>query len=439
MHWRCSYSIASADRIDEIRVMHQYGRFALTFTILLGLSGTFPGAARGSVRAQLDELLGLAQGKRIGMITNPSGCDETGALDYEYLMSDPGTTITAFFAPEHGIRGDLPAGYGGGDYVDPVTGIPVYAIFGLRTAPTDEQLQNVDILLFDLQDVGVRFYTYVWSMTYCMDAAARNGKTFAVIDRPNPIGGTRIEGSPNTADYGLVGRLGSGASFGVATRHGMTAGEIATMWKNEWMTAPLNLRVILMTSWQRDQQWTDTGRSFIPPSPNMRTYAAATVYPGTCIFEGTNLSEGRGTDKPFEKIGAPFVSGHAMATILNGTGLPGTDFIPVSFTPDTSKYSGQLCGGVEVTVTDQLAFDPIRTGLVMLQEFYKAYPSQVTINSYVNTLMATPDLQNRIKTEPVDNIVQGWEPLRSQFVALRKSYLLYTAPSASETNWVLYK
>ena len=249
------------------------------------------------VHQQLDQLIAAAQGKRIGMITNPSGCDELGNSDVDYLAAAQGTTITAFFAPEHGIRGDIMGG--SGDYIDPVTGIPVYAVYGVRNAPTDAQLATVDLLVFDMQDAGVRFYTFVWTMTYCMEAAARNGKPFYVIDRPNPIGGMRVEGAPNTVDYGLVGRLGAGAAFGVATRHGMTAGEIAWLWNGERMSPKVELHVITVPNWSRDQWWADTGRVFVPPSPNMRNAHAAAVYPGTCIFEGSNLSVGRGTDKPF--------------------------------------------------------------------------------------------------------------------------------------------
>jgi len=238
------------------------------------------------VQEQLNVLVAVAQGKRIGMITNPSGCDELGALDADYLIAAAGTTVTAFFAPEHGLRGTLPPGVPGGDYIDPETGIPVYAVYGIRNAPTDAQLATVDLLVFDMQDVGVRFYTFVWTMTHCMEAAARNGKPFYVIDRPNPIGGMRVEGAPNTIDYGLIGRLGPGAVFGVSTRHGMTVGEIALMWNREWMSPKVSLDVIRVPGWERWMWWSDTGRVFVAPSPNMRTTATATVYPGTCIFEG---------------------------------------------------------------------------------------------------------------------------------------------------------
>lgn len=387
------------------------------------------------VHQQLDQLIAAAQGKRIGMITNPSGCDELGNSDVDYLAAAHGTTITAFFAPEHGIRGDIMGG--SGDYIDPVTGIPVYAVYGVRNAPTDAQLATVDLLVFDMQDAGVRFYTFVWTMTYCMEAAARNGKPFYVIDRPNPIGGMRVEGAPNTVDYGLVGRLGAGATFGVATRHGMTVGEIATMWNTEWMNPKVTLHVILMPQWDRRHLWRDTGRVFVKPSPNMRTPDTANVYPGTCVFEGSNLSEGRGTANPFEVITAPYVNAQNYADQLNALGLAGVHFDPITTTPTSSDYSGQSCGGVKVAVTDIDQFDPVNTGLWMLQKVWQMYPSNVTITSYADTLMAVPNLRTRIKSETVAAITSGWQPLLTQFRNLRQSYLLYPEP-ASVANWDKY-
>lgn len=390
----------------------------LAFAWVLACSGATP------VQQQLDTLVAAAQGQRIGLITNPSGCDEAGNLDANHLLSS-GATITAFFAPEHGLRGTLPPGVGGGDYIDPDTGIPVYAVYGTRNAPADSQLTNVDLLVFDMQDVGVRFYTFVWTMTYCMEAAARNGKPFYVIDRPNPIGGMMVDGAANTSDHGLVGRLGAGAASGACTRHGMTVGEIARMWNTEWMSPKVVLHVLPAPGWRREQWWTDTGRVFVAPSPNMRTPAAATVYPGTCIFEGSNLSEGRGTDKPFEKIGATFINGTNYAAALNALGLAGVRFDAITFTPTNSKFSGKLCGGVQVVVQDRNVFEPIRTGLCMLQTAWQLYPANVSITSYAGTLMAVPGLEHRIKTNSVDSIIAGWQGGLKEFRNVRRRYLLY--------------
>ena len=394
-------------------------------------------AAPAGVKQQLDDFIQFAQGKRIGMITNLSGCDELGNSDVDYLVQAQGTTITAFFAPEHGIRGTLPPGVGGGDYIDPQTGIPVYAVYGTRNAPTSAQLATVDLLLFDMQDVGVRFYTFVWTMTYCMEAAAAAGKPFYIIDRPNPINGITVEGAPNTVNSGLVGRLGTGATFGVATRHGMTVGEIGTMWNTEWMNPEVQLTVIKMTSWDRRHFWRDTGRVFVAPSPNMRTPEAAIAYPGTCIFESSNISEGRGTAEPFEVITAPFINAQSYADQLNTLGLAGVHFDPVTTTPASSDFAGQVCHGVKVIVTDRAVLKPVTTGMEMLRKAYLMYPSNVTISSYAATLMGVPNLQNRIKTESVATIEAGWQDTLAQFRALRANYLIYPEPAAA-ADWHLY-
>ena len=377
------------------------------------------------VQQQLNSLTAAAQGKSIGLITNPSGCDEVGNPDADYLLYTNRVRISAFFAPEHGLRGALPAGQHFSDYVDPQTGIPVYAVYGVRAAPTAAQLTNVDVLVFDLQDVGVRFYTYTWTMTYCMEAAAKHGKPFYVIDRPNPIGGLRVEGTPNPVDYGLIGRLGSGALFGAATRHGMTIGEIVGMWNSEWMSPKAELHVIPMPSWSRGQCWPDTGRVFVPPSPNLRRFEAEVVYPGTCIFEGSNLSIGRGTDQPFEQAGAPFVSGSAWADRLNTNGLPGVRFDPVTFTPASSMWANQHCGGVRLVVTNRDTFDPIRTGLVMLQTACQIYPSQARATPYAAELMGVPGLEASIKTVDIGGLIASWQADLAQFRTLRRRYLLY--------------
>lgn len=405
----------------------------------IAVSASF--AFAGGVQEQLDTLTSEARGLRIGLITNPSGCGEAGNLDSDYLIaraSIEGTSVSAFFAPEHGLRGELPPGVSGGDYIDPDTHIPVYAVYGVRNAPTDAQLATVDLLVFDMQDAGARFYTFVWTMTYCMEAAARNGKPFYVIDRPNPIGGLKVEGAPNVSDGGVVGRLGPGAPWGVSTRHGMTAGEIAWMWNDEWASPKVMLHVMKMPAWRRSQWWTDTGRYFVAPSPNMRTPATATVYPGTCIFESSNISEGRGTSNPFEIVGAPFINATAYANALTTLSLPGVTFAPVLFTPTTSKWTGQLCGGIQMTVTDRDAFDPILTGISMLQTAYQLYPSQVTISSYAATLMGVPNLQNRIKTDSVATIVGGWQTDLNSFKALRVNYLLYDDGVAGVGDWSRY-
>ena len=379
----------------------------------------------GEVQQQLDELIRMAQGKRLGIITNPAAGDENGSPDADYLAQAKGTTITAFFAPEHGLRGILPAGRGDKDYVDPATSIPVYAVYGPRKAPTAEQLDKLDILVYDLQDVGARFYTFMWTMTYCMDAAASAGKQFVVIDRPNPVGGEKIEGPANQIDYGLIGRLLPSQGLGVATRHGMTVGEVATMWNAETTGPKSLLTVVKMKGWKRGQLWNETGRKFVPPSPNLRTAQATNVYPGTCIFEGTKLSEGRGTPRPFEMIGAPFVDAAQFAEALTSQSLAGVTFEPVHYTPTSSKYSGKECGGVAMQVTDPEKFESVRTGLTMLKTALKLYPDDMKSTGTASRLAGIPMIESRLNAESVDQILKSVGPSRERFLAIRKKYLLY--------------
>ncbi len=378
------------------------------------------------VQEQIQNLLSAVEGKRVGLLTNPTGVDNDLNLIADILFADTNSTLTAFFAPEHGLRGDRQAGGGVTDYIDPITGLPVYSVYGTRLAPTDEQLATLDVLVFDIQDVGARFYTYVWTMTHAMEAAAKNDKSFIVFDRPNPIGGHKVEGAPNTVDYGLVGRLWAGQPFGVATRHGMTVGEVANLVNGEWMSPKVDLEVILIPGYTRDMYFDDTERPWVLPSPNMPTLDTAMVYTGMCVFESANISEGRGTTKPFEMVGAPFINGVEVAADLNALGLPGVRFRPAYFKPTFADYSGQFCGGIQVHVKDRETFDPIRTGLIALKTMYEKYPEEVTISGYASTLMGVPDLHNRIKTESVDDIIAGWQANLDAFKTLREKYLLYT-------------
>ncbi|MFH0794469.1 MAG: DUF1343 domain-containing protein [bacterium] len=380
------------------------------------------------------QILAAVQGKRVGLLTNPTGVDNRLNMIADLLNDDANSTLTAFFAPEHGLRGDAQAGGGVTDYIDPYTSIPVYSLYGARTAPTDAQLATLNVLVFDIQDVGARFYTYVWTMTYAMEACAKNGKKFIVFDRPNPIGCDKVEGAPITFNAGLVGRVWPGQPFGVATRHGRTVGEIAQLVNGEWMDPKVDLQVIAIPGYTRQTAFAQTGRPFVLPSPNMPTVDTATVYPGACVFEAVNVSEGRGTTKPFEMIGAPFINGIELARDLNALNLPGVRFRPAYFAPSFDDYTGQQCGGVQIHVLDRATFDPIRTALFMLKTIYSKYPSQITIGSYASTLMGVSNLHNRIKTEDVDSIITGWQTNLDAFKTLRAKYLIY--PDANQaTSW----
>jgi uncharacterized protein YbbC (DUF1343 family) len=405
--------------------MHRSPLFTLTF-LLVATGGTLVSAEPPSrIETQFAALQQTLEGKRVGLLTNPSSVDAEFRFLADRLHADPDVTLVCFFAPEHGLRGDRQAGEKVQDYVDASTGLPVYSLYSQRRTPTPEQLATLDVLLCDLQDVGSRFYTFVWTTVAAMEAAARENKQVVIFDRPNPIGLARMEGAPTRRDAGLIGPLWPGQPLGVPTRHGMTAGEIATLVNEAWAANKASLTVVQVPDYDRSMSFVETGYPWVMPSPNMPTLETAAVYPGTCVFEGTNLSEGRGTTRPFELIGAPFVEPLRVVARLNEAGLPGVRFREAWFTPTFEDHAGKLCGGVQVHVTDPDTFEPVRTGLVMLKTFCDLYPQEVTVTSFASRLMGVPDLHQRIRTESVEALIRDWQADLTKFEELRKPYLLY--------------
>ena len=402
------------------------GLFACCLALAL-LVGLIPSTAQGELdmNPQIDALVTALEGKRVGLLTNYSAVDQQYRYISDRLAADPDVDLVAFFAPEHGLRGEHQAGDGDPDYTDPLTGLPVFSLYGSRKAPTPEQLEMIDVLVFDIQDVGSRFYTYVWSMTYAMEAAAAHDTAFVVFDRPNPIGLDKVEGVPNPFDAGLIGRKWAGAPFGVATRHGMTAGEIALLVNNEWMDPKVDLQVVAVPGLTRAMSFDETGYPWVFPSPNMPTIDTALVYPGMCALEGANASEGRGTTRPFELTGAPFIDPNALAEALNAKNLPGVRFRPASFTPTFDNFAGQVCHGVQVHVTDASQFQAVRTGLEVVKAMVDAYPEQITLASNLSRLMGVSNLHERIRTESVDAIMAEWTEPMAQFMTLREKHLIY--------------
>lgn len=401
-------------------------RAAIALIALLpALAGTPAPAQSDALQAQVQALLAEVRGRRVGLLTNPTGIDGQLAQIADVLASDPSVELVAFFAPEHGLRGDQQAGGSVVDYTDPHTGLPVYSVYGSRLAPTDEQLALLDVLVFDIQDVGVRYYTFIWTMTHAMEACARNGKAFVVFDRPNPVGCDRVEGAPNTVDYGLVGRLWPGEPFGLATRHGMTPGEVARLVNGEWMDPPVDLTVIPIPGYHRETRWEELGRPWVLPSPNMPTVDTAFAYIATCVFEGTNVSEGRGTTRPFELIGAPFIDGFQWAADLNALDLPGVRFRAAAFIPTFSKYAGEVCSGVQLHILDRQAYDPERTGLWMLKTLKTRWGDQFTIRSRADLYFGVIGLADAIETQTPEEIIAGWQQDLAAFRALREAYLIY--------------
>jgi uncharacterized protein YbbC (DUF1343 family) len=391
--------------------------------LLLTLAAALPAAT--VLEEQVQSLVAAHEGKRVGLLTNPTGVGEDLVQIGDILFGDPNVNLVSFFAPEHGLRGDQQAGAAVVDYTDPHTGLPVYAVYGSRQAPTASQLDDIDVLVFDIQDVGVRYYTFVWTMTHAMEACAANGVEFIVFDRPNPIGLTRVEGGPNTVNYGLTGRLFSGQPFGMAQRHGLTPGEFATLVNEEWLDPQVELSVITVPGLCRETDSETLGRPWIRPSPNIPTTDTAYAYIATCVFEGTNASEGRGTTQPFENIGAPFIDGVLWAEDLNALGLPGVRFRPTAFIPTFSKHTNQVCSGVFVHVLDREAFDPQRTGLWMLKTLRNRYPSDFSITGTADRFFGVVGLSNAINTMTPEEIIAGWQTRLDAFKAIRANHLLY--------------
>jgi uncharacterized protein YbbC (DUF1343 family) len=281
-------------------------------------------------------------------------------------------------------------------------------------------LDGIDVLIFDIQDVGVRFYTYISTMAMAMQACAENDIEFIVLDRPNPINGNILEGNVLDPDFSsFVGYLP------ILVRHGMTVSELAKLF-NEHFHIGVKLNVVEMEGWKRDMWFDDTGLQWIMPSPNMPTLDTATVYPGTCFFEGTNLSEGRGTTKPFEIIGAPWIDAHNLADSLNNLFLNGVKFRPVYFIPTFSKHSDQRCGGVQVHVIDRDKFNPVKTALNMIKTIMRLYPNEFQFIRHFDLLMGTDKVRNDLsKGHSVDDVIQSWKDEISDFANVRSKYILY--------------
>ena len=379
------------------------------------------------VEVLLDEQKDLIKGKRVGLITNPTGVDQNLNSIVDLLYNDPDVELTALYGPEHGVRGDAQAGSYVEYYIDEETGLPVYSLYGQTRKPTPEMLENIDVLLFDIQDVGTRFYTYIYTMAYAMEAAQENGIPFIVLDRPNPLGGQKVEGPVLDPDYAsFVG------NYPIPLRHGMTVGELATLF-NEEFEIGADLTVVKMNGWKRNMYYHDTPLQFVMPSPNMPTFETALVYPGAALIEGTNVSEGRGTTKPFELIGAPFVNSTEFAAALNELNLPGVTFRAASFTPTFSKHSGKLSHGVQIHVTNKQPYDPIVTGLHIVKTLHDMYPNDFEFRarnsagiSFFDNLIGNGWVMDAIKNgKSIKSIEKQWEDDLKEFKHVRKEFLLY--------------
>lgn len=371
----------------------------------------------------LRDSLHLVTGRRVGLITNQTGSTASGVSSIDALAGQTGVELVALFSPEHGIRGAEEGGLAIGSSTDAATGLPIRSLYGETRQPTAGMLADIDVLVFDIQDIGARYYTYVSTMALAMEAAGRSGLPFIVLDRPNPIGGTAVHG--NVLDPAFASFVGM---YPVPMRHGMTAGELARMIRGRFGVV-VELTVVPAAGWHRDLWYDATGLPWIRPSPNMPDIESATHYPGTCLFEGTNLSVGRGTDRAFQQIGAPWLDADAVVTELSSMDLPGVRIEPVRFTPAApgdGKYDGIELNGIRFAVTDRAVYDPVRTAVAAMIAIRGVNADFEFRNAGFDRLAGTDRLRARIESgEDLESILASWAAPLAAFKALREPYLLY--------------
>lgn len=379
-------------------------------------------AVRPGIEVFLADLPQKVRGKRVGLLTNHSGVDRARALDIDLIAQHKDLKLVALFAPEHGIRGDLPPGAKFADEIDAKTGVPVFSLYLAEDrGPTPEMLKDVDALVYDLQEVGGRTWTYVSSMALSMQAAAKKGIPFVVLDRPNPIGGEIVEGALlDPAFKSFVGM------YPIPARHGMTVGELATLF-NEKYGIGADLIVVRVENWQRSQWFDQTGLPWVNPSPNLRSLAALSSYPGSVYFEGTNLSEGRGTDRPFEQIGAPWLNAPEVVRVMNEMQLPGIRFeaVTLSVAQTASKFPGQTIAGIRFAITDHRTYRPVRTMLLLIDEIRRQHPREFAWRSSIDRLTGSDKVRLAIEGGTLRSLLEQWDLEAAEFFESRKPFLLY--------------
>ncbi|MFH9014308.1 exo-beta-N-acetylmuramidase NamZ domain-containing protein [Streptomyces sp. NPDC017943] len=365
----------------------------------------------------------LLDGQKVGVVTNPTGITRDARHIVDVMHADDRVRLTAVFGPEHGFRGTAQAGGSEGRYDDPATGLPVYDTYLKSGRPLADVFtaSGVDTVVFDIQDVGARFYTYIWTLYDCMEAARLAGKRFVVLDRPNPVTGRAALGPVLHKEFAtFVGRQP------IAQAHGMTVAELARLFNGEFLTDPVPLETVTMSGWDRSDFYDASGLPWVPPSPNMPTPETALVYSGTCLFEGTNLSEGRGTTRPFELLGAEGVDRH-WAAAANELGLPGVRFREAWFAPTFSKFQGRTIGGVQVHVHDRAAFDPVRTGIGLLVTAKRTWSGFAwRPDNWIDKLTGTTRVRTMIDAGAgTDEVVADWRADLAAFRRVRRAHLLY--------------
>ncbi|MGW1359470.1 exo-beta-N-acetylmuramidase NamZ family protein [Streptomyces chartreusis] len=366
----------------------------------------------------------VLEGQKVGIVTNPTGVTRTVRHIVDVMHADERVNLRAVFGPEHGFRGTAQAGGSEGRYDDPATGLPVYDTYLKSGQPLADifTASGVDTVVFDIQDAGARFYTYIWTLFDCMEAAALAGKRFVVLDRPNPVTGRAAQGPVLHMEFStFVGRRP------VSQAHGMTVAELARLFNGEFLTTPVPLETVRMSGWKRSSFYDAWGLPWVPPSPNMPTPDTALVYSGTCLFEGTNLSEGRGTTRPFELLGAEGID-RRWAEAAEALGLPGVHFREAYFAPTFSKFQGKTVGGVQIHIHDRAAYDPVRSGIALLVTAKKVWSGFAwRPDNWIDKLTGNTRVRTLIDAgASADDVVADWQQELSAFRRTRREYLLYT-------------
>jgi len=382
-----------------------------------------PTTVRPGIEVLLSDSLSLVRGRRTGLITNHTGRDRSGTPSIDLLADHPEVELVALFSPEHGIRGSAEAGVKVAGGVDERTGLPIHSLYGSTTRPTPEMLRGIEVLLFDIQDIGTRYYTYLSTMALAMEAAGEHGIDFVVLDRPNPIGGDPVQG--NVLDPGFASFVGL---YPIPMRHGLTAGEFARMAVGEFGVR-VDLGVVVADGWSRTMPFGETGIPWIAPSPNMPSVESALHYPGTCLFEGTPISVGRGTDRAFQQVGAPWLDGGRLAARLQALAVPGVRFVAVSFAPENpgdGKFGGTEVQGVRLEA-DGPAYDPTLAALALLVEIKAMSGDRWSWRvGHFDRLAGTDALRNALDAGvSYRELAQGWGDGLEEYVDRRAAYLLY--------------
>jgi uncharacterized protein YbbC (DUF1343 family) len=384
------------------------------------------------IRFGIDKLMdadfALLRGRRVGLFTNLSAVNRDLVATYDIFHLAEQVDLRAVFSPEHGLSGTVADGVAVASSVDKRTDLTIHSLYGKTYRPTPYMLNDIDVMVCDIQDVGVRYYTFLWTLTHIMEACGEVGLPVIILDRPNPLGGVVDGGSLDMALASLVGR------YPIPIQHGLTLGEVVSLIHDQWQENDVDLTVVTMDGWHRGQTWAEIGRSFVPPSLNMPKFVTAQHYPGACLLEGTTLSEGRGTPLPFEVVGAPYIDAWRVADAINEVGYKSVRARPYSFKPTSSKYAGQVCGGIQLHIVDTASYRPIETWLAIIKVIRHLYPddfawlpvAQEGGLQHFDRLIGDTSIRQKIdQGVPIDDITASWTAVREGFVALSQAYRRY--------------